>query len=120
MSSLKQRFEDNAVIFCASLAIAAFIAGFGARSYFMPSQQIAPANCTIEGLASLEQGHTQRLAALQNSLATLESSASDRTLLSSTQETYKASADRVRKDIAAENTSYQTAINALSIKCTDA
>jgi hypothetical protein len=119
MPSLKQRFEEHAVIFCAGLVIAGFFAGFAARAYVLPAAS-APISCTIKDLPSLEQGHTQRIAALQASLVELENRASDRDLLSYYQEKYQAAADRIRRDIAAENSVYQATIKALSAKCADA
>ena len=120
MPSIKQRFENNAVIFCAGLAIGAFTLGFGARGYFIDPPQRIPVSCTVEGISSIEQGYTQRLATLQSSLVEHETKASDRMIISSYQEQYRAAADRIRKDIAAEQANYQAAINALSKKCADA
>ncbi|HEJ9058710.1 TPA: hypothetical protein SML50_003001 [Serratia fonticola] len=120
MSSFKQRFEENSVIFCATLVVLGFVAGFGARGYILNPPQRIPVTCSVDGVASIEQGHTQRMSVLQASLVELEKNASDRLVIYFYQEKYKESADRIRKDMTAEQTSYQSAINALSKKCADA
>lgn len=119
MPPLKQRFEEHAVIFCAGLVIAGFVAGFAARAYVLPATSPA-ISCTIKDLPSLEQGHTQRIVAFQTSLVELESRASDKELMSYYQEKYQEAAERVRRDIASENAVYQETIKALSAKCADA
>lgn len=113
----KERFEQNSVVFCATLVVIGFASGFSARGYVLPQTRSAPISCTVEGLPSLEQEHTQRLSALQNSLVNFEKSAADQSLLTVYQDHYEASADRTRKDIAAENASYQQALRELSFKC---
>lgn len=120
MSSFKQRFEENSVIFCATLVLVGFSAGFGARGYFLDPSKRIPVSCSVDGATNIEQGHTQRMSALQASLVELEKNASDQNVISYYQEKYKESADRIRQDMAAEQVSYQSAINSLSKKCTGA
>ncbi|MFQ6258323.1 hypothetical protein ACLMPK_12590 [Yersinia enterocolitica] len=119
MSSIKQRFEENAVIFCASLVLLGFGAGFTARGYLLDSAKRIPVTCSVDGVANIEKGHAQRMSVLQASLVELEKNASDRQVFSVYQEKYKESADRIRKDMTAEQASYQSAINALSTKCVE-
>ncbi|MBD0848418.1 hypothetical protein IMY97_22535 [Pectobacterium versatile] len=120
MSSFKQRFEENSVIFCATLVVLSFGAGFSTRGYVLDPPQRIPVTCSVDGAASIEQGHTQRMSILQASLVELEKNASDRLVISYYQDKYKESADRIRKDMMAEQASYQSTINALSKKCADA
>ena len=119
MSSIKQRFEENAVIFCAGLIVIGFGAGFGARGYFLEAPQRVPITCSVDGVANLEKGYSQRMSVLQASLVELEKNASDRNLIDTFQNKYKESADRIRKDISEEQASYNSAINALSKKCVE-
>lgn len=117
MSSIKQRFEENAVIYCATLVFFSFGAGFTARGYFLESPKRIPITCSIDGALNIEQGHAQRMSILQASLVEFEKNASDRQVFSVYQDKYKESADRIRKDMIAEQASYQSAITALSRKC---
>ncbi len=54
---------------------------------------------------------------MQSQLLELESKASDRMLISSYQEKYLDSANRVREDIKAEKIAFSQAVNQLSVKC---
>ena len=119
MSSIKQRFEENAVIYCASLVLISFGAGFTARGTLLESPKRTPMTCSVDGAVNIEQGHAQRMSMLQASLVELEKNASDRQVYSVYQEKYKESADRIRKDMSAEQASYQSAITALSRKCVE-
>lgn len=117
MLSIKQRFEENAVIYCASLVFLGFGSGFSVGGHLFESPKQIPVTCSVDGAASIEQGHAQRMSILQTSLVEFEKNASDQKTISFYQDKYKESADRIRKDMTAEQTSYQSAITALSRKC---
>ena len=121
IETLKERFESNPVVWGLTLLAVGFGSGFGARAYFGPEkmnpQPAGAVNCRVEGADRLEEAHHARVVALQKELLKIEASASDRNLISNYQDKYKEAADRVRQDIATENTGYLAAIQQLSKKC---
>lgn len=119
--TLKEKFESHPVVWGLTLLTVGFGAGFTARSYF-PSETIskpssAPVNCRVEGADRLEEAHHIRIETLQKQLMKLEAGASDRMLIRSDQDKYKEAADRIRQDIATENSTYRAVIQQLSKKC---
>ena len=77
----------------------------------------ANVNCSVEGLDMLTEGHHMRVVELQANLMQLEKQATDNNHLSTDQEVYRNSADRVRADIAIENDLYKENISRLEKKC---
>lgn len=120
-ATLKEKFESHPVVWGLTLLALGFGAGFAARSYFpssqTPQQPTVPVNCRVEGADRLEETHHLRVDTLQKQLMKLEASASDHGLIGSFQNKYKEAADRVRQDIAVENTTYQVAIQQLAKTC---
>lgn len=119
--TLKEKFESHPVVWGLTLLAVGFGAGFTARTY-LPSETItkpssAPVNCRVEGADRLEEAHHIRMEALQKQLMKLEAGASDRMLIRYDQDKYKEAADRIRQDIATENSTYQAVIQQLSKKC---
>lgn len=119
--SIKDRFESHPVIWGLSLLCIGFVSGFGVRPYVIPDRSIEPVpssiNCTVAGVETLEQTHNMRMNTLQTQLMKLEASASDHNLIPSYQREYKESADRVRKDINIETSSYKEALQQLKKVC---
>jgi hypothetical protein len=117
--NLKDKFESHPVIWGLTLLGVGFVAGFGARGYFISEKIVhqPSVNCRVEGGDRVAEAHHARVGALQKQLLNLEASASDRTLIGVDQEKYKDAADRVRRDIAVENSIYQVAIQQLAKQC---
>ncbi|WP_156886027.1 hypothetical protein [Rheinheimera baltica] len=127
--SIKEKFESHPVVFGLSLLAVGFTAGFAARGYFLsefknpeaPAHTVQKATiCQVENLAALEGNHGQRVLKLQETLMVLEAKATDEMKISSYQQKYKESAERVRNDIAKENENYQSAIKQLNLRCKQA
>lgn len=121
IGTLKERFESHPVVWGLALLAVGFGSGFGARGYFVPEkvtpQPTGALNCHVEGIDRLAESHHARVGALQKQLLNLEASASDRTLISTYQDKYKEAADRVRQDIATENSAHLAAMQQLSKTC---
>ncbi len=121
IGTLKERFESHPVVWGLALLAVGFVSGFGARGYFASEkatpQPAGALNCRVEGADRLAESHHARVGALQKQLLNLEASASDRTLISAYQDKYKEAADRVRQDIATENSAYLAATQQLAKTC---
>ena len=113
---IKEQFENHPVPWGISLIVAGFVAGFGARGYVLPVPSTS-VGCSIEGLPAIEEAHAKRIAALNQKLLSLESSATDRYLISWDQERFAAAANRIRKDIERSNGVYLSAIASLQKAC---
>jgi hypothetical protein len=109
--------KDHPVFFVLGCICVAWVAGFGARGFVMQASTPEVLSCTIEGLDTLENNFHTRLTSFEMALSEQERHASDRTILSSDQKVYLDSADRIRKDIAAEQAARKTAIEELKAKC---
>lgn len=116
---LKETFESHPVVWGLSLLVVGFVAGFETRAYVLPaaSSEHRLLTCTVEGLDVLENAHQMRVRGLQDELVQLESKASDPLVVSSDQNKYRESADRIRKDIGVENAARQLAIEHLNARC---
>lgn len=119
--TLNERFESHPVVWGLTLLAIGFGAGFTARTYLLSETTSkptsAPVNCRVEGADRLEETHHIRMEALQKQLMKLEAGASDRMLIRADQDKYKEAADRMRQDIATENSTYHAVIQQLSKKC---
>lgn len=117
--SLKSQFESHPVVWGLSLLAIGFTAGFSARAYLLPSaaSNASPTICNAIGAEALATGHNTRLQQLQSALSNLESQASDQGNIEAYQERYRASADRIRKDIEQETNSFNASVAALTEKC---
>jgi len=117
--TFKSSFESHPVVFGFSLIVIGFGVGFAFRGY-LPSQiaiAVPVATCNIQGADVLSQGHNARLAELQKSIENLEAQASDQGNITAYQDRYRASADRVRKDIAQEIDGFKASVASLTNKC---
>ncbi|MEQ6327069.1 hypothetical protein VLF92_01865 [Pseudomonas chengduensis] len=124
---MKEEFENHPVVFGCSLLLTGFLAGASFMSFVFPSLTKTPdlsavaskenMECNIDGLPLLSESHDKRVSVMQSQLLELESKASDRMLISSYQEKYLDSANRVREDIKAEKIAFSQAVNQLSVKC---
>ena len=123
--SIKEKFESHPVVWGLGLLFVGSVAGFGfnetisAKVDGMPSADNAAAvNCEIQGLEKLTETHHSRVSALQAELMKQEAGATDASLIVSYREDHKASAERLRKDIALENLNYKENLSTLEKKCT--
>lgn len=125
--SMKEQFENHPVVFGCSLLLAGFLAGVSFMSFVFPSLTTAPElpavvskeniECNIDGLPLLSESHDKRVSVMQSQLLEFESKASDRMIISSYQEKYLDSANRVREDIKTEKIAFSQAVNQLHAKC---
>lgn len=119
--AVKENFYSHPVVWVSSLVIGAWVTGFAARGYLLPkTAEGAPrpvVNCRIEGLTAMDATHNTRVDTLQKELVSLVNNASNRDFIQIDQDNYRDAAERVRRDIAAENTSYQLAIQQLNKNC---
>ena len=118
--TIKQRSQEHAVPYVSGLMLTAFGVGFTARGSFLPAAPTEPpriVSCTVSGVDAVETAQLARIQPLRDELVRLESLASERTIPSYDQETYRESADRIRKDIEAAQATYRAAIENLRAKC---
>jgi hypothetical protein len=127
--SIKEKFESHPVVFGFTMILVGFAAGFTTKGYlpFEPNSSEAktytaqkPITCQVENLSALEGNHGQRILNLQKALMEQERKATDELKISSYQEKYKESAERLRKDIGQEYENYQTAMRQLNLRCKEA
>jgi hypothetical protein len=112
----KEQFENHLVPWGLGLIATGFMAGFGARGYML-SVSTTSLTCSIDGLSAVEEAHAKRIATLNQQLVSLESGATDRTILSIYQVRFEEAANRIRKDIERSNGVYLSAIASLQKVC---
>ena len=125
--SIKEKFENHPVVFGGSLLLAGLVAGVSFMLFVFPSitkpSMVAPSartiniECNIDGLPLLNEAHDKRVLSMQERLLQFEAQASDQAIISSYQDKYLESANRVRLDIEAENNSFNKAVSQLTAKC---
>jgi hypothetical protein len=116
--SFKEKFEGHPVVFGSSLLIIGLVSGVSVMKFLFPPTQVAITTspipemniqCDVEGLPDLSSAHDKRAGSMQDKLLEFETLASDRSIISSYQDKYLASANRVRSDIEAENNAFKAA-----------
>src|SRR4051812_27226158 len=113
----KQRVENHPIFFVGGLMVAAFVAGWGGHSQIGLTGARPSVSCVVNGLPDFSSAHAERLATLQAGLVQLETRASDDLKIPSYQERYADSADRVRRDIAAEQQAFNQQLQVLHRAC---